>query len=177
MGKPVPMGTELAPLYAVSGAPGAGKTSVQAALLAARSGLVVMDIDELLEDSALLGVPIAVPEAAPIWPAYGRMWRRIIDMTRRSGHPVAFLSPNIPSELLGAAGYLLLDCDDDVRAERLRARGWNATQVESALCDARAYRPLFDRAVRTDDTGPDGVAKRILAWIDSLAEAAASGPT
>lgn len=105
------------------------------------------------------------------------MWRRIIDMTRRSGHPVVFLSPNIPSELRGAAGYLLLDCDDDVLAERLRARGWNATQVESTLRDARAYRPLFGTVARTDDTGPDGVAKRILAWMDSLDEAAASGPT
>jgi broad-specificity NMP kinase len=155
---------ELAPLYAVSGAPGAGKTSVQAALLAPRDGLVVMDIDELLEDSALPGVPIAVPEAAPIWPAYGRMWRRIIDMTRRSGHPVVFLSPNIPSELPDATGHLLLDCDDEVRADRLRARGWNATQIDSALQDARAYRPLFDTVVRTDDTDPQGVAKRILAW-------------
>ncbi|WP_205328555.1 AAA family ATPase [Glycomyces sp. YM15] len=171
------MGTGYAPLYAVSGAPGAGKTSVRAELLAAGNGMVVMDIDELLEDSALLGVPIAVPEAAPIWPAYGRMWRRIIDMTLRSGHPVLFLSPNIPSELRGATGYLLLDCDDAVRADRLRARGWNTAQVDSALRDARAYRPLFDTVVRTDDTGPSGVAKRVLAWADSLDPSTAAGRT
>ncbi|MDN3240789.1 AAA family ATPase [Glycomyces tritici] len=167
------MDTELAPLYAVSGAPGAGKTSVQAGLLAAGNGLVVMDIDELLEDSALLGVPIAVPEAAPVWPAYGRMWRRIIDMTRRSGHPVVFLSPSIPSELRSATGYLLLDCDDEIRADRLRARGWHAAQVESALRDARAYRPLFDTVVRTDDADPKAVAARILDWTRSIGAAAA----
>lgn len=162
------MDTALAPLYAVSGAPGAGKTSTQAALLASGRGLVVMDIDELLEDSALLGVPIAVPEAAPIWPAYGRMWRRIIDMTRRSGHPVLFLSPNIPTELPDATAYLLLDCDDAVRAGRLRARGWDPTQVDAALEDARAYRPLFDTVIRTDDTDPVGVASRILAWSSTV---------
>lgn len=162
------MDTALAPLYAVSGAPGAGKTSTQAALLASGNGLVVMDIDELLEDSALLGVPIAVPEAAPIWPAYGRMWRRIIDMTRRSGHPVLFLSPNIPTELPDATAYLLLDCDDAVRAGRLRARGWDPTQVDAALEDARAYRPLFDTVIRTDDTDPVGVASRILAWSSTV---------
>jgi broad-specificity NMP kinase len=158
------MPNELAPFYAVSGAPGAGKTTVMPELLAATDGLVVMDIDELLEESALLGVPIAVPEAKPIWPAYRRMWRRIIDMPRRSGHPVLFLSPDVPDELKGATACLLLDCDDDVRAERLRARAWDAEQIADALDDARDYRSLFDAVVRTDDAESRVVAERILAW-------------
>ena len=61
--------TALAPLYAVSGAPGAGKSTVLPHLLNAASGEVVIDIDELLEDGRLPGmIPIAAPEAAPIWP-------------------------------------------------------------------------------------------------------------
>lgn len=161
------MGNALAPLYAVSGAPASGKSAVVPELLAAADGIVVMDIDELLEQGALLGVPITAAEAAPIWPAYRRMWRRIIDMPRRAGHPVMFLSPDTPEDIGGATAGLLLDCDDEVRAGRLRARGWSAKQVEDALEDAREYRTLFDAAVRTDDAEPRIVAKRILTWARS----------
>ncbi|MEU1393613.1 MULTISPECIES: hypothetical protein [unclassified Nonomuraea] len=52
-----------------------------------------MDMDELLEDGELIGVPVAAPEAAPIWPAYDRMWRRIVTMVRRAGHPVLLMCP------------------------------------------------------------------------------------
>ncbi|WP_051326380.1 AAA family ATPase [Glycomyces tenuis] len=162
------MDDALAPFYAVSGAPGVGKTSVVSALLGAASGLVVMDIDELLEDGALLGVPIAVPEARPVWPAYRRMWRRIVDMPRRAGHPVLLLSPDTPEDVEGATAHLLLDCSDEVRSERLRGRGWDDDEIAGALEDAREYRLLFGDVVRTDDAAPSAIAERILEWVDSV---------
>jgi hypothetical protein len=163
------MSTTLAPLYAVSGAPGSGKSTILAELLKTAAGTVVMDIDELLEDGQLLGVPIAVPEAAPIWPAYRRMWQQIIDMPRRAGHPVLLLSPNTPDEipLPGATACLLLDCADDLRAERLRARGDSDRQIEAALEDARHYRSLFDTTLKTDDLEPPTIADQVLAWTRS----------
>lgn len=93
-----------APLYLLAGAPGAGKTTLLPYLLRASSGLVVMDTDELLEDGTLLGVPIAVPEAAPVWPAYDRMWTHIVSMVRRAGHPVLLLSPIPDPEELAPVG-------------------------------------------------------------------------
>jgi hypothetical protein len=162
------MSTTLAPMYAISGAPGAGKSTVVPHLLTAAAGEVVMDIDELLEDGRLLGVPIATPEAAPVWPAYRRMWQRITGISRRAGHPVLFLSPNTPDEVEGATACLLLDCADDIRARRLRARGDTDRQIEEALNDARDYRHHFDAILVTDDLKPSQVADRILAWTRSL---------
>ena len=161
------MAVELAPFFAVSGAPGSGKTAALPALLEAAGDLVVMDIDELLEDGTLLGIPVTDPAAEPIWPAYRRMWRRIIDLPRRAGHPVLFMSPDEPEDLGGATACLLLDCNDEVRTERLRERGWGDEKIADALEDARRYRTLFDAVVRTDDAEPRVVAERILAWTRS----------
>jgi hypothetical protein len=161
------MAVELAPFFSVSGAPGSGKTAALPDLLEAAGGLVVMDIDELLEDGSLIGVPVTAPEAEPIWPAYRRMWRRIIDLPRRAGHPVLFLSPDVPEDLGGATACLLLDCDDAVRTERLSARDWGADRIADALEDAREKRARFDAIVRTDDAEPRVVAERILAWTRS----------
>jgi hypothetical protein len=99
-------------------------------LLEAADGLVVMDRDELLEDGALIGVPIADPAAAPVWPAYDRMWERIVTIVRRAGHPVLLLGPVPDPEELAPGGRwaapvrcALLDCPDQVRLHRLRERG------------------------------------------------------
>lgn len=160
------MSTTFAPLYAVSGAPGPGRSTILPELLRTAAGIVAMDIDELLEDGRLLGVPIAAPEAEPIWPAYRRMWQRIIDMPRRAGHPVLLLSPNTPDEtpVPGATACLLLDCADDLRVERLRARGDSDRQVEAALDDARSYRRFFDTILTTDNLEPPTIADKVLAW-------------
>ncbi|MCD0446010.1 AAA family ATPase [Glycomyces sp. A-F 0318] len=163
------MRTELAPLFAVSGAPGAGKSAVFRELVGAAEGMVVVDIDELLEEGRLLGVLIAAPEAEPVWPAYRRMWRRITDMPRRAGHPVLFLSPDTPSDVDGADAHLLLDCADEARAGRLQSRGWNLDQISLALEDAQLYRAQFEAVVYTDDAPPAVVAGRVLEWAKSFA--------
>jgi broad-specificity NMP kinase len=87
---------------------------------------------------------------------------------------VLFLSPDVPEDLGGATAWLLLDCDDEVRTERLRARGWSDEKIADALEDARRYRTLFDAVVRTDDARLGVVAERILAWTRSTGLPAAA---
>jgi hypothetical protein len=159
------------PLYLLAGAPAAGKTTLLPELLRLADGLIVMEMDELLEDGALIGVPIAVPEAAPVWPAYDRMWRRIVTMTRRAGHPVLLLCP-IPDADDLATGerwdepvhWALLDCPDEVRIERLRARGSTREGIDDALADAAEGRLLIPTVFHVDGEEAAGLAARVLTW-------------
>lgn len=159
------------PLFVLAGAPGAGKTTLLPHLIEQAEGLVVIDMDEILEDGALLGVPIATSEAAPIWPAYNRLWDRFLEIVRRSGSPVLLLSPTpSPGEIDGPDDdvvrerWALLDCPDEIRRARLAARRWTEDQIADAMTDAHATRPLFSKAF--DGTGdPPELAGQILGWV------------
>ncbi|ADB35821.1 conserved hypothetical protein [Kribbella flavida DSM 17836] len=149
----------------VTGAPGAGKSTVVPELLRlSAGGLVVMDMDELLDDEgSLLGITIADQSGAPHWPAYNLVWRRITELVRRSGIPVLLLSPLSPSQL-PEGRWLHLDCPDAVRRERLAARGWDAAAIDAAIHDAAETRKLVPRSVPGDGT-PEEAAEQILAWV------------
>src|ERR1700712_481668 len=127
-------------LFVLAGAPGSGKTTLLPHLIEQAGRLVVIDMDEILEDGALLGVPIATSDAAPIWPAYNRLWGRFLEIVQRSGAPVLMLSPTpSPGEVDGrdadaaSERWALLDCPDETRRSRLAARGWTEEQIGDAL--------------------------------------------
>ncbi|MBB6551054.1 AAA family ATPase [Nonomuraea rubra] len=159
------------PLFLLAGAPGSGKTTLLPHLLRAADGLVVMDMDELLEDGTLLGVPIAEPEAAPVWPAYDRLWGRVVSMVRRAGHPVLLMCP-IPDAAELAPGarwerqvrWALLDCPDDERVRRLRERGAPQEWIDDAVADAVLGRALIPTVFQATGGVHDGLAARVLSW-------------
>ncbi|MEJ7689289.1 MAG: hypothetical protein WKF76_02020 [Nocardioidaceae bacterium] len=161
----------LAPLYLLCGAPGAGKTTILPNLVSRAQGLIVADMDELLEDGSLIGVPIATADARKLWPAYDRMWRRIADLVRRSGSPVLLMRPT-PSagDLIAGQNWTeptfwaTLDCSDDERVRRLTARGWGGDAIADALLDAAVARDLLPTVIRSDDTEPSTLTERILTW-------------
>lgn len=172
-----------APLYQVVGAPGVGKTTLLPELVRLGQGIVVMDKDELFEDGALLGLPITDPEAGPpIWPAYNRMWDRIIHIVRRAGRPVLLLS-GTPSpgdaspdeDVDGPIHWVLLDCDDELRLARLRARGWPSEWIDDAMSDAAQSRKRFSKVISTDGAHADQIARRVLAWASAANAEATNG--
>ena len=154
----------------VTGAPGAGKSTVLPELLRLRlttaigeRRLVVMDMDELLDsDGRILGIDIAHSSAAANWPAYSALWLRI-QLVRRSGTPMLLLSPMVPRQM-PEGRWLHLDCPDAVRRKRLAARGWSDAQIADALADAVEIRKLVPRSVAGDGT-PEQSARKILAWV------------
>ncbi len=121
-----------APLFFLSGAAGTGKSTLIPHLARLAQGVVVLDMDDLLDEGRVLGIPIATPVAASIWPAYNRLWHRLTVAVRRSGVPVLLLAPPPPDdgplEVWARDPGLhpaLLDCAPGEQRRRLRARGWS----------------------------------------------------
>jgi hypothetical protein len=165
-----------AALFLVSGAPGSGKTTLISHLVRISAHIAVMDMDELLEDGRILGMPIAIPEAAPAWSEYNRLWVRITAIISRSGIPVLLLGPlhSAEAELAGADSrdpqvhWALLDCSAAEQAKRLDAPGWTRTQIEAAIDDAERGRAAITTVFRTDQAPAEKIARDLLDWAVSF---------
>ncbi len=159
-------------LYFVAGVPGSGKTTVVKKLLEEGSGFVFFDIDWLADPvSALVGRDIRF--APETWPAYGEVWFSVLHAVIKNGLTPVLLTPADPSDFASGplpdwcAGisWLLLDCDDETRLERLRRRGWEEERLQDALHDARVLRALVSQRVDTGSLAPAEVAALVLTWL------------
>lgn len=159
-------------LLIVTGAPGAGKTSVAQALVDLGSDFVVFDIDWLAEPvSMLTGRDIHTDASA--WVAYGKLWFEILHSVSRNGCQPLFFCPNTPADFerqqlatwYNTCHWLLLDCDDAVRTARLDARAdWSDERKQEALDDAAELREAVPERIDTSGTTPEEAAHLVLAW-------------
>lgn len=161
----------LSPLSIVTGAPGAGKSSVVQVLLDRQTGFLVFDADRLLDAaSSLSGQQVA--ETSRLWPPYRNLWLTFLRMTARNRRPAVLFIPMEPGELpvswQGAMRWCLLDCDDATRAVRLRARGWQAEAVAEAIDDARLLRHHVEFVIDTSRNSPDETAEAVATWLATL---------
>ncbi|MGE3073205.1 MAG: AAA family ATPase [Dehalococcoidia bacterium] len=153
------------------GVPGSGKSSLVNPLRAALGGrVVVADMDQLLDtDGKVLGIPIASAEGAHYWARYNEAWMRIAAMVTESGVPLLLLGPLLPAELeQGGPGKEwsigILDCPDEVLADRLQARGWSDGRIAEAMNDARLARRAI--SMKFSSTGDISTAvEAITNWI------------
>jgi hypothetical protein len=159
------------PLVIVTGAPGAGKSSVAAALIALDPPFLVFDADWLLADLSLLtGQQIA--EREDLWPRYRRVWVTIVRMIGRNGRRVVLFIPVLPQEfdvhlpesLRERSAWCLLDCDDETRRARLQMRGWDEAAIGEAISDSRELRVHVAPRLDTGKRGADAVAAEFLTW-------------
>jgi hypothetical protein len=166
-------------LFFVTGAAGAGKSSIVQVLIAARHrhaahgapvGVLIFDADWLLEPaSALAGQDLTKAEASALWPQYGRVWMRILEMVARNGTSAALFTPAGPRSLSRIRwpvniDWCLLDCGDATRVARLQARGWAGEATQEAVADARALRGEVGFVIDTCASTPEEAAAQLAAW-------------
>ena len=167
-------------LLFVTGAPGAGKSSVVKALVAGREAgatggatgrVLVFDADWLLEPaSALAGHDLT--RAGALWPQYRGVWLRFLEMVARNGASAALFTPMDPGSLPRVrwpvnVDWCLLDCDDATRTARLEARGWMHEAIEDALSDARALQGAVANVIDTSRSTPAEAAALLARWFEA----------
>ncbi len=110
------------PLFILSGASGAGKTSVCLEIIPSMPEYVVLEQDILWRPE------FATPDDD--YRAYRNMWLRVAKNIGQCGRPVVLAGTSLPHQYepcperryFTTIHYLALVCDDDVLDERLRSR-------------------------------------------------------
>jgi predicted kinase len=162
------------PLFVVTGASGAGKSAMTGHLRGMLPGVLVFEIDLILHVAAL------GPDHLP------NTWLQLAHEAGLNGYPVVLTGSLMPEHverqparvLAGPVHFAVLDCADDVRAARLRARpAWRGTHSDAAVAEHQRFAawlrgnisPCFDTSAAT----PAEVAARVAAWVTGLLPARA----
>jgi len=162
-------------LLIVTGAPGSGKSSTASALVQLGSPYAIFDIDWLADAAGELAGR-SIYSDSTTWGPYRRLWHEILCSVARNDIQPIFFCPNTPSDLEGlgkaewcnSISWLLLDCDERTRRERLDVRSdWSAERKMEAMKDARELRRLIDQTLDTSLLLPGEVARKVLGWAES----------
>jgi hypothetical protein len=123
------------PLFVVTGASGSGKTALFGPLARLLAGqCVTFDVDWLIDPATVLAA------GGPLdWSALRDAWLAVAHGVAQAGMPTVLLGPLIPEHLgrrpsrrwVGEIHFLVLDCSDDVRRERISARPtWRSRDID-----------------------------------------------
>lgn len=161
-------------LYIVTGAPASGKTLAAQEFSKLNSEFIAFDIDWLAEPaSALAGKSIYSERST--WEPYGKIWWEVLHSIYRNNKTPVFFAPidqrdidkNGAPEWCGGVEWLLLDCDDDTRRQRIVARHRDPDREMDIFEDAAYMRSMVHKRIDTAKLSPREVAEAILEWLRS----------
>lgn len=155
------------PLFVVTGASGTGKSTITGALRSLLPRCLVVEGDVILHVAALG------------WDNFRNTWLQLAHAAALGGQVTVLTGSITPDDLerlpgrklIGPIHTALLDCPDDVLADRLRARpAWRGahgmiTQNQQFAAWLRSrITPSFD----TSAASPTEVAEQVAAWVQPL---------
>lgn len=159
------------PLFVVTGASGAGKSTVLPELLRCLAGrCMVFDLDWLIDP-----IRRAASGGDINWTAFRDAWLHVSHAVAQNGLPTLLLGPLIPEHLEGLPGrpwagdihFLVLDCPDDVRRARIEARpAWRLRDIEAQTEFGRWLRENLAPVIDTSGQTPAGVAAAVAGWVE-----------
>lgn len=162
-------------MYIVTGAPGAGKSTALDHFMRRGTTYLGFDIDWLLESaSALAGSEIRF--APSTWKSYTTLWFDVLWAIHANGKTPVLFAPIDEHDITTFGqpvwcrriAWLLLDCDDEIRRQRLMQRpNWTPAMVEEAMTDAQVLRQTVHNSVDTGIRSPNEVVDRIIRWLQT----------
>jgi hypothetical protein len=165
-------------LLIVTGAPAVGKTTTVDAITSIDSSYAVFDIDWLADTAGdLAGSSIYTDSNT--WRPYAALWFEVLHSVIRNSLTPIFFTSNSPRDLgsferpewCKEIHWLLLDCNDKTRQERLNLRtDWTEERRSEALCDAKDLRGTISNVFDTSSVSPSDVAAKVLAWAGSVTD-------
>lgn len=165
----LPASRRCQPLVVLSGASGAGKSTIVPLLIERLAGTcVVFDVDLLIDP-----LREASPDRSLEWDAFRDTWLHVAAGLAQNRLPTVLVGPFIPDhletlpgrELVGEIAYGVLDCSDDVRRARIEARpSWRLRDIDEQVAFGAWLRmnlmPVFDTDAvlpgRPRTPSPDG---------------------
>jgi RNA polymerase subunit RPABC4/transcription elongation factor Spt4 len=169
------------PLFVVTGASASGKTTIFPELLRCLAGrCLVFDVDWLIDP---LGR--AAKDGEIDWAAFRDAWLYVAHGVAQNGLPTLLLGPFIPEHLEGLPGrsgvgeihYLVLDCPDDLRRQRIEARpAWRSRDIGAQTEFGRWLRKNLAPVIDTSVHSPAEVAMEVAGWAQERIAAPDSQP-
>jgi AAA domain len=154
------------PLFVVTGASGAGKTTVHPCLVDALPECAVFDVDYLLDS---LG--------KDDWRRFRDAWLSVAHGVAQAGRATVLCAPFIPEHLadlparrwIGDLHFAVLDCPDDVLRRRIDARPrWRERNIQAHVEFGRWLRANINYLVPTVGREPCEVAEDLAGWVRSI---------
>lgn len=157
------------PLFVVTGASGTGKSTITGPLRSLLPGCLVLETDVILHVAALG------------WDTWRNTWLQISHAAALGGQATVLTGSLTPDQLerlparklIGQIHFALLDCPDDVLADRLRARPpWRLSATEAKIIEhqrfAASLRARITPSFDTSSASAAEVADRVAAWVQAL---------